>query len=75
MVRNGALSHRQGAADDAHARVTIDRAHLDEIILGVSPLADQIAAGHATVEGDEQALHDFVALLDDFEFWFNIATP
>ena len=47
MVRNGALSHRKGAADDADARVTIDRAHLDEVILGVAPLPDQIAAGHA----------------------------
>ena len=75
MVRNGALSHRDGAAQDAHASVTIDRAHLDEVILGVAPIADQIADGRATIEGDAQALHDFIGLLDAFEFWFNIATP
>jgi alkyl sulfatase BDS1-like metallo-beta-lactamase superfamily hydrolase len=75
MVRNGALSHAVGAADEPDARVTIDRASLDGVILGVTPLADQIADGRATVDGDEQALHDFIALLDDFEFWFDIATP
>jgi alkyl sulfatase BDS1-like metallo-beta-lactamase superfamily hydrolase len=75
MVRNGALSYRDGAAGDAHAQITIDRANLDDVILGVAPLTDQIADGRASVEGDEQALHDFVALLDDFEFWFDIVTP
>jgi alkyl sulfatase BDS1-like metallo-beta-lactamase superfamily hydrolase len=75
MVRNGALSYRDGAAGDAHAQITIDRANLDDVILGVAPLTDQIADGRASVEGDEWALHDFVALLDDFEFWFDIVTP
>jgi alkyl sulfatase BDS1-like metallo-beta-lactamase superfamily hydrolase len=75
MVRNGALSHRRGAADGAQATVTIDRPRLDDLILGVAPLTDQIARGTATVDGDEQALHDFLALLDDFEFWFDIVTP
>jgi len=74
MVRNGALSHRDGVVD-AHARVTIDRANLDDVILGVAPLTEQIADGRASIEGNEQALHDFVALLGNFDFWFNIATP
>ena len=55
-----------------HASTAAD---LDDVILGTAPLADQIADGRAQVEGDEQALHDFVGLLDDFEFWFNIVTP
>ncbi|MET0816806.1 MAG: alkyl sulfatase dimerization domain-containing protein [Solirubrobacteraceae bacterium] len=75
MVRNGALSYHDGAAADAHARVTLDRTHLDDVILGVAPIADQLADGRATIEGDAQALRDFVGLLDTFEFWFNIATP
>ena len=57
---------------DHVARVTIDRAHLNEVILGAASLSDQIAAARAAVDGDEQALHDFLALLDDFEFWFNL---
>jgi alkyl sulfatase BDS1-like metallo-beta-lactamase superfamily hydrolase len=75
MVRNGALSHRSGAADDADAAVTLARSALNDVILGVAPLADQLAAGTATIEGDEQALHDLLALLDSFDLWFNIVTP
>ncbi len=75
MVRNGALSHRAGAADDAEVTVRIARSDLDTVILGAAPLTGQIADGRAQLDGDEQVLHDFVALLDDFEFWFNIVTP
>ncbi len=38
-------------------------------------LGDQIAAGTATVQGNEDALHQFIGLLDTFELWFNIVTP
>jgi alkyl sulfatase BDS1-like metallo-beta-lactamase superfamily hydrolase len=75
IVRNGALSHRVGIDPDADATLTIDRSDLDEVILGTAPIADQIADGRAKLKGDDQALRDFIGLLDDFEFWFNIATP
>jgi alkyl sulfatase BDS1-like metallo-beta-lactamase superfamily hydrolase len=75
MVRNGALSHRTGVDQDTDAAVTISRTDLNEVILRTAPLADLIADGRATVEGDQQGLQDFIALLDDFEFWFNIVTP
>jgi alkyl sulfatase BDS1-like metallo-beta-lactamase superfamily hydrolase len=75
MVRNGALSHRLDASHDVDATVTLDRSALNDIILGAAALADQVAAGTAKVDGDEQALHDFVALLDDFDLWFDIVTP
>ena len=60
---------------DADVRVSIARADLDEVILGTAPIADQIADGRAKLDGDQQILHDFIALLDDFEFWFDIVTP
>lgn len=75
IVRNGSLSHRKGIEPDADATVTIDRANLDEVILGTAPLVDQLADGRASIDGDERALHDLIDLLDDFEFWFNIVTP
>ncbi|MCB0828580.1 MAG: MBL fold metallo-hydrolase [Solirubrobacterales bacterium] len=75
MLRHGALSHRQGAAGGADATVTIDRSNLDDVILGSAPLTEQLADGRARIEGDEAALHDLIDLLDEFEFWFNIATP
>ena len=75
IVRNGALTHREGAADAVDARVTIARVDLNGVILGTAPMAEQIAEGRARVEGDEQAVRDFIALLDGFDFWFDIVTP
>jgi len=75
MVRNGALSHRAADTDDADAHVTVARGDLDDVILGTVSLEEQIADGRAKVDGDGQALHDFVGLLDEFELWFDIATP
>jgi alkyl sulfatase BDS1-like metallo-beta-lactamase superfamily hydrolase len=45
------------------------------VILGQTTLAEQIKNGTATLEGDHNALHEFIDLLDTFEFWFNIVTP
>ena len=75
IVRHGALSHRAQGTTDADASLVIDRSTLDEVIAGTSALADLIAAGRAKVVGDEAALHDFIGLLDEFEFWFDIVTP
>jgi alkyl sulfatase BDS1-like metallo-beta-lactamase superfamily hydrolase len=75
MVRNGALSHREGSHDDADVSVTVDRSKFNDVILGQTTLADQIAAGTAQLQGSEDALHEFIGLLDTFEFWFNIVTP
>ena len=61
LVRNGALSHRATDTSDADVRVSIARSDLNEVILGTAPLADQIADGHAQLDGDEQILHEFVA--------------
>ena len=75
MVRNGALSHRSRARDSADVTVMVDRARFNDVILGQVTLADQIADGTAQLDGDENVLHEFIALLDTFEFWFNIVTP
>ena len=34
-----------------------------------------IASGAVKVEGDVKVLEDFVGMLDNFKFWFNIVTP
>jgi alkyl sulfatase BDS1-like metallo-beta-lactamase superfamily hydrolase len=75
MMRHGTLSHRAGAAADADATVTIDRADLNRVILRAATLDQLLEAGTAKIEGDADALHGLLALLDDFEFWFNIVTP
>jgi len=75
MLRHGALSHRRGPVDGADATITIARADLDDMMLGTATAASQIDAGRAELEGDPQALHDLAGLLDEFEFWFDIASP
>ncbi len=75
LLRHGALSHRRGAVDGADATVRIDRGALNDVILGTAKLVDQIQDERAELDGDPQALHDLVDLLDEFEFWFNIVTP
>jgi len=75
MVRNGALTQRKDGHDAPDVSVTVDRSRFNEVILGQTTLADQISDGSAKIEGDENALHEFIELLDTFDFWFNIVTP
>lgn len=55
--------------------MTINRSDFDQVILGQTKLADLIHSGTAKLEGDAQALLDFLGLLDRFDFRFNIVTP
>jgi alkyl sulfatase BDS1-like metallo-beta-lactamase superfamily hydrolase len=75
IMRHGALTHRKGHHDNPNVTITIDRSQFNDVILGQTTLPDEVAAGTATVEGDARALHEFIELLDTFEFWFNIVTP
>ncbi|WP_140153902.1 alkyl sulfatase C-terminal domain-containing protein, partial [Vibrio parahaemolyticus] len=34
-----------------------------------------IADGQIKLDGNPQVLKDFVGMLDNFNFWFNIVTP
>jgi alkyl sulfatase BDS1-like metallo-beta-lactamase superfamily hydrolase len=75
-VENGVMNYTLGKHDDAaDATITMDRAVLDDINLGRTTIDRAITEGTATVEGDATKFGQFVALLDTFEFWFNIVTP
>jgi alkyl sulfatase BDS1-like metallo-beta-lactamase superfamily hydrolase len=75
MLRHGTLSHHPGPDDGADATLTISRSELNRVILKEASLEELLSAGTAKVDGDAQALHDLLGLLDEFEFWFNIVTP
>ena len=75
-VENGVLNYAKGRqADEADATLTTTRAALDQIALGEARLVDKLAAGEAKVEGSQEKLIEFLSLMDNFEFWFNIVTP
>ena len=75
-VENGALSYSADRhAAGANADVTIPRTVLNDIVLGQTTLADQVKAGKVTIKGKQEAVNEFVAMLDKFDFWFNIVEP
>jgi alkyl sulfatase BDS1-like metallo-beta-lactamase superfamily hydrolase len=75
-VENGVLNYTTDAASDSpDAGMTTTRSGLDAIVLGQATLADLVDNGSVSIEGDAAAFADFVALLDSFDLWFNIATP
>lgn len=76
MVENGVLNYTKGKqADQADATLTTTRAVLNQIALGEARLAEKLAAGEANIEGSQEKLIEFLSLMDNFEFWFNIVTP
>ncbi|MBB4124423.1 alkyl/aryl-sulfatase [Martelella radicis] len=75
-VTNGVMNYTlDSQSDDVDATVTLDRSVLDSINLGQVTMMGAIDDGSVMVEGDRQQVENFVALLDTFEFWFNIVTP
>jgi len=75
-LENGALSHTPNAqVKDADATVTMPRTVLNNIVLGETTLDKEIESGKVTVQGKKESLPELVALLDKFDFWFNIVTP
>lgn len=75
-LQNGALSHIAGRqADDADATVSLTRARLNGILLGQTTFKKEMDTGNINVSGNAAAFEDLLAMLDTFEFWFNIVTP
>lgn len=75
-LENGVLHHTEGTqSDQADTTITLDRATLDAITLQQTTMQEAAQAGDVTFEGDPAKLQELMALLDNFEFWFNIVTP
>jgi alkyl sulfatase BDS1-like metallo-beta-lactamase superfamily hydrolase len=75
LVENGVLIYETKFADTADATLTLTKSTLDDINLGDTTLQKAIDAGNVKLEGNEQAVTEFLGLLDTFPFWFNIVTP
>ena len=75
-VGNGVLNYTEGVASEgANATVSLNRSTMDSVVLQETTLADEVASGGITIDGDAAAFEDFLGMLDDFEFWFDIVTP
>lgn len=75
-LQNGVLNHSAGSqSPDADTTITLDRATLDAITLQQTTMPEAIEAGDVKLQGDPAKLQELMSLLDQFEFWFDIATP
>lgn len=75
-VGNGVLNFTEGLRfDEPTATISCERSAIDEVILGRASFSDQIGSGAIVIDGEAAAFTEFLGLLDDFEFWFNIVTP
>ena len=56
------------------ASIVTTREAFNDVMMGAATLEKLVVDGKAKVTGNPQKLSDFVGLLDNFEFWFNIVT-
>ena len=72
-LSNGTLTNLEGfQAGHADLTITINRSDLEEAMIGSAPLAQQVAAGTAVLDGDATVLSTLAALLVHFELGFEI---
>ncbi|KRE24016.1 hypothetical protein ASE66_01765 [Bosea sp. Root483D1] len=74
-VANGTLNYSTKVPAQTDSKLTLTKATLDKIQLKETTLEQAIAAGDLKVEGKRETLGEFIGLLDNFPFWFNIVTP
>jgi len=75
-VQNAAIHYsKDKSAPNADVSIVTTREALNDVMLGTSTMEKQVVEGKAKLTGDPKKLSEFVGLLDNFEFWFNIVTP
>ncbi|WP_234711868.1 alkyl/aryl-sulfatase [Mycolicibacterium setense] len=74
-VENAVLNYAPAPVPNANVTVTLDKATLDDIQLGNVKLQDAISQNKVTIDGNRGSFDEFMGLLDNFPFWFNIVTP
>lgn len=74
-VRRGVLNARTGASPDAQLTVAGPKQALVGVLLKPAASTQLVKAGVITLDGDETALSELSAILDDFDPSFAIVTP
>jgi alkyl sulfatase BDS1-like metallo-beta-lactamase superfamily hydrolase len=63
------------SAADVDLTIAAPSTVFKSIVIGASPLADELASGTVQANGDTAALEQLLGLLDDFTFWFHVVEP
>ncbi|WP_051687100.1 alkyl/aryl-sulfatase [Microbulbifer sp. HZ11] len=75
IVENGVLNYFPTPMTKPDATINIPKTVLDSIQLGETDLKSAVNQGDVKIDGDSDSFVQFVGLLDNFPFWFNIVTP
>jgi alkyl sulfatase BDS1-like metallo-beta-lactamase superfamily hydrolase len=75
VVENSVLNYTGRHLDEVDASLRLSKATMDQIQLGKLSLEEATASGGLQIDGDREAFTEFLSLLDEFDFWFNIVTP
>ena len=74
-IENSVLNHTRKLSEEPDVSLTLTKATLDEVQLGMITLEQAIADGQIKLKGNKDVFKDFVGMLDTYNFWFNIVTP
>lgn len=74
-MENSVLNYTTEVIKDADVSLKLSKKTLDDVQLGKTTLEKAAEDGTLKMKGDAQVFKDFMAMLDNFKFWFNIVTP
>lgn len=75
-VKNGVLHYSPASIEpEAATSFSLSRAEFLSLLLGKETIGEAAAQGKVQVKGDQKVFGQFLSLLDEFPFWFNIVTP
>lgn len=75
-LNNAHLNNIQGVQlDTADATIVMNRSDLNLMLMRVKSFEDLVKIGAIEIDGDINALVSILQMLEEFPFWFNIATP
>lgn len=74
-VENAVLNHTKKQAKSADVTLALSMQTMNSIQLGEATFEQAIKNGEIKVKGEKKVFDNFLPMLDDFQFWFNIVTP
>ena len=74
-VENAVLNYTTKQAESADVTLTLSMKTMNSIQLKEISYDDALSSGQLEISGDKKVLDDFLGMLDNFNFWFNIVTP
>jgi alkyl sulfatase BDS1-like metallo-beta-lactamase superfamily hydrolase len=75
-LKNAHLNNIEGIqSENADVSVTMNRSDLNLMLMKVKSFPELVQSGAVQFDGDLNAFVSILQMLEEFPFWFNIATP